>query len=157
MSAPLESAATARRSRSTASITGAAWVFGNGYELARILGPGRHFGEWWGQGIGRGYGLNEKRFSLFNTARWAPYGDTEYAIEPELNLYVVPILATGVANTDEIIDRTTERLHQGGSKAAYGFMKPEGVCIFHHSSRIVEKVFGDGTDQLHKWQQGDKA
>src|SRR5437762_12956973 len=36
------------------------------------LGPGRHFGEWWGAGIQRGYGLQkgEKRFSLFNCQRW---------------------------------------------------------------------------------------
>jgi hypothetical protein len=34
------------------------------------LGPGRHFGEWWGLGIQRGYGLQEKRFSLFATHRW---------------------------------------------------------------------------------------
>ena len=34
------------------------------------LGPGHHFGEWWGHGIQRGYGLpkGERRFLLFNTA-----------------------------------------------------------------------------------------
>lgn len=133
----------------------AAWVFGNGYELARILGPGRHFGEWWGQGIARGYGLNEKRFSLFNTARWASehLPSTDTAVEPELNLYHVPVLARGVRNTDSIIDAFVAGLHAVGSHAAPGFMRPEGVCVFHHTSRIVEKVFGDGTDALHKWQQ----
>lgn len=34
------------------------------------LGPGRHYGEWWGSGIQRRYGLAEKRFSLFNVQRW---------------------------------------------------------------------------------------
>src|SRR5438105_3732245 len=38
------------------------------------LGPGRHFGEWWGCGIQRGYGLKEKRFSLFNVMRWCLHG-----------------------------------------------------------------------------------
>ena len=38
------------------------------------LGPGRHFGEWWGHGIQRNYGLKEKRFSLFNVQRWALHG-----------------------------------------------------------------------------------
>ncbi len=45
----------------------ARWVEGNKQELLK-LGAGRHFGEWWGSGIQRGYGLQkgEKRFSLFN-------------------------------------------------------------------------------------------
>lgn len=49
----------------------AAWVSDNIPELLK-LGPGRHFGEWWGGGIQRGYALNEKRFSLFNVSRWQP-------------------------------------------------------------------------------------
>ena len=47
----------------------ARWAYEHKDELLG-LGPGRHFGEWWGQGIQRGYGLKEKRFSLFNTSRW---------------------------------------------------------------------------------------
>src|SRR4051812_22881421 len=47
----------------------AAWVQANVEELI-TLGPGRHFGEWWGKGIQRGYGLAEKKFSLFNVGRW---------------------------------------------------------------------------------------
>src|SRR5687768_14030130 len=43
----------------------AKWVADNAAELVK-LGVGRHYGEWWGQGIQRGYGLNDKRFSLFN-------------------------------------------------------------------------------------------
>ena len=48
----------------------AKWCEENRTELLR-LGHGRHFGEWWGQGIQRKYGLSEKRFSLFNVSRWA--------------------------------------------------------------------------------------
>ena len=47
----------------------AAWVLANVEELKK-LGPGRHFGEWFGRGIQRNYGLTERRFSLFNVARW---------------------------------------------------------------------------------------
>lgn len=47
----------------------AGWVQKNKEELLR-LGPGSHFGEWWGAGIQRTYGLKEKRFSLFNVSRW---------------------------------------------------------------------------------------
>jgi hypothetical protein len=45
------------------------WAHENKDDLL-TLGPGRHFGEWWGSGIQRKYGLTEKRFSLFNTSRW---------------------------------------------------------------------------------------
>ena len=43
----------------------AAWVEANREGLLQ-LGPGHHFGEWWGRGINRNYGLTERRFSLFN-------------------------------------------------------------------------------------------
>lgn len=46
----------------------ARWVHEHKEQLLR-LGPGTHRGEWWGSGLGRGYGLKEKRFSLFNTHR----------------------------------------------------------------------------------------
>ena len=48
----------------------AQWVESNRDQLLE-LGPGRHFGEWWGSGIQRGYGMEkgEKKFSLFNAVR----------------------------------------------------------------------------------------
>src|SRR4051812_15171611 len=58
------------------------WVKDNADDLAAMLGPGTHFGEWFGQGIQRGYGLGEKRFYLFQTGR---YRDALYPdlAEPE--------------------------------------------------------------------------
>lgn len=47
----------------------ARWAHDHKDELM-TLGPGTHFGEWWGHGIQRKYDLEEKRFSLFNVARW---------------------------------------------------------------------------------------
>ena len=47
----------------------AAWVHANANMLRRF-GPGKHFGEWYGAGIQRRYGLDHKRFALFNTGRW---------------------------------------------------------------------------------------
>ena len=44
----------------------AGWVEQNRAELLG-LGDGTHFGEWWGSGIQRNYGLTEKRFSLPST------------------------------------------------------------------------------------------
>ncbi len=47
----------------------ARWVEDNSEELAK-LGGGYHFGEWWGSGIQRRYGMDRKVFSLFNVGRW---------------------------------------------------------------------------------------
>lgn len=56
-----------------------AWVLLNAAELVAFLGPGRHFGEWWGAGVQRRYGVPNKRFSLFNVAR---YGAADAVADP---------------------------------------------------------------------------
>lgn len=60
----------------------ALWVERNRDALRDLLGPGYHFGEWWGQGIQRGYGLSERRFSLFNVARWGDVPGTSTTATP---------------------------------------------------------------------------
>ena len=107
----------------------ARWVRDNSNELLR-LGPGTHFGEWWGAGIQRGYGLKEKRFSLFNVTRWK---DDRPAC-----CGVVPTLYQG--NLDDMnISGILFDLEVKGSIAAPGFMKPEGVVIFHTASGALFK------------------
>ena len=103
----------------------ARWAWDNHEELAQ-LGPGRHFGEWWGQGIQRKYGLKEKRFSLFNTHQWS-----DDAVRPAC-CHVVPVLYSGMFDTARI-EATLTLLKATGSVAAPGFMKPEGVIVFHSS------------------------
>jgi hypothetical protein len=110
----------------------ARWVHENAAELAK-LGPGRHFGEWWGQGIQRRYGLDHKRFSLFQSTRWA-----DDAIRPAC-CHVVPVLWVGEFNTDAVSTQI-ERLRTFGSVAAPGFMQPEGVVVFHTASGGLSKV-----------------
>lgn len=104
----------------------AAWVRDHAAEL-RQLGPGRHFGEWWGSGIQRRYGLSEKRFSLFNTSRWA--------LERPSCCDVVPILYLGQFSTQAVDDAIND-LRQNGSRASHGFMKPEGVIVFHIAGNV---------------------
>lgn len=104
----------------------ARWVQGN-KDLLLGLGEGSHFGEWWGQGIQRGYGLTEKRFSLFNTSRWSES-------RPEC-CHVVPVLYTGNFDTSEI-NLALSNLLGFGSVAAPGFMKPEGIVAFHTAGRV---------------------
>lgn len=95
-----------------------------------VLGPGRHFGEWWGAGIQRRYGLAEKRFSLFNVSRW---GDERPAC-----CHVVPVLYRGPF-LQEAWDLALEGLRIVGSIAAPGFMKPEGIVIFHAQGNVLFK------------------
>lgn len=107
----------------------AKWAHANKEELLK-LGEGTHFGEWWGQGINRGYGLSEKRFSLFNTNRW-----NDDAVRPKC-CHVVPVLYKGDFDTKLISDNILGMLETSGSVAAPGFMKPEGVVIFHSAANM---------------------
>lgn len=118
----------------------ARWVAAHAEEL-KALGPGHHFGEWWGQGIQRGYGLTEKRFSLFNTYRW---GDP--ASRPAI-VGVVPVLSEPLDpfNTS-LVDALLAKLAVSGSVAAPGFMKPEGIVIFHIASQAMFKKTLDKND-----------
>ncbi len=106
----------------------AAWVRDNAEELA-LLGPGSHFGEWWGAGIQRRYGLDHKRFSLFNVDRWE-----NNEARPSC-CHVVPALYRGPFDT-AAIDDTLDKLARYGSVCAPGFMKPEGVVVYHTAARI---------------------
>lgn len=112
----------------------ARWVADNEFEL-RKLGLGTHFGEWWGSGIQRGYGLpkGEKRFSLFNVSKWA-----DPVVRPAC-CHVVPELARGF-DIRAVTEMALERLRNGGSIASPGFAKPEGVVTFHTASNGLFKV-----------------
>lgn len=108
----------------------ARWAYAHRDELL-ALGPGRHFGEWWGQGIQRGYGLTEKRFSLFNVSRWN-------AENVPACVSVVPTLYTGPFDTQIVMGELIQ-LAATGSEAAPGFMQPEGIVIYHTAAGICFK------------------
>ena len=126
------------------------WAHEHKGELMR-LGPGRHFGEWWGSGVQRGYGLppGEKRFSLFNVLRWCPHDQDPQAIPtgnpnngnnrmqeslPEC-VGLVPILWRGLFDQLDLNEILID-LRRNGSRAAPGFMRPEGVVVFHIAGRV---------------------
>lgn len=136
----------------------AAWVSKNADGLA-ALGLGRHYGEWWGSGIQRGYGLNgEKRFSLFNVTRWHAKGAAPLSFpkqDPRLPpsfttevpecCGVVPVLAVG--KFDELrFNDILSSLASEGSRAAPGFKSPEGIVVFHVAGQVGFKktIGGDG-------------
>lgn len=116
------------------------WAHENKEELLK-LGYGTHYGEWWGEGIQRRYGLKEKRFSLFNIGRWGEMykahlagHDTQF---PKC-CHVVPVLAEGVLDT-ALVDSVMAKLKAEGSVAAPGFMDPEGIVIYHIQARMMLK------------------
>jgi hypothetical protein len=128
----------------------AGWVAEHADELRDGLGVGLHFGEWWGEGIQRGYGLRainpdtgkrlpfpDRRFSLFNTARWHVDG-AKFEGRPEC-VGVVPVLYEGPFDVT-VANLIMERLDDEGSAAAPGFRPAEGIVVFHASSRQLFKA-----------------
>lgn len=109
----------------------ARWAYANKEELMK-LGVGHHFGEWWGQGVQRGYGMAEKRFSLFNTLRWGEHNpNTPNCVS------VVPVIP--VASVEEAIEFLTKT----GSVAAPGFERPEGAVMFDPDTETCFKIIMD--------------
>lgn len=126
----------------------AAWARAHQSELLG-LGLGHHCGEWWGSGIQRGYGLpkGERRFSLFNVTRWCAHGQEPQRIpsaDPRVVkmqevlppcCHLVPVLDRGMFST-EVVECAIWNLRVNGSKAAPGFMQPEGVVVFHVAGNV---------------------
>ncbi len=118
----------------------ARWAEGNKSDLLQ-LGPGTHFGEWWGAGVQRKYGMKEKRFSLFNTIRWLDKHGTngnELAEKQEFVpecCYVVPEIYKGVFDM-AAVEAAILTLKQIGSMAAPSFPDPEGVVVFHVAAGV---------------------
>lgn len=117
----------------------AAWVYDNARELTK-LGEGLHYGEWYGRGIQRGYGLIDRRFMLFNTDRWS---DPE--TRPEC-CEVATTLFRGTHDLTGAIDSALNDLMCDGSKHVPGFDRPEGVVVYHSASRGYFKVLLEGDD-----------
>jgi hypothetical protein len=116
------------------------WVLEHKDELIAGLGIGRHYGEWWGQGIQRKYGLTEKRFSLFNTHVWS-----DAAVRPKC-CHVVPVMYKGLFD-QTIIQDCLNNLREQGSMASIGFMKPEGIVIWHEAARVYFKKTIEGDEK----------
>jgi len=125
----------------------AAWAYEHKDELM-TLGPGTHFGEWWGRGIQRNYGLDHRRFSLFNVTRWVLHGQKPNTIgsanpnapaklqgvlPPCVGL--VPVLER-CAFDSALVNATLERMKFHGSQAAPGFLKPEGIVVYHLAAGV---------------------
>lgn len=112
------------------------WAKQNAIELTK-LGDGLHYGEWYGKGIQRGYGLDEKRFMLFNTDRWGNGAERPSCTE------VATVLVHGSTDLSADVRGAVEALRQHGSFHVPGFSNPEGVVVYHTAARQYFKVTVD--------------
>lgn len=131
----------------------AGFVQKNAEELFDLLGPGRHYGEWWGKGIQKRYtnahpGI--RGFALFNTEKhkdlhhWLPMdGGLQVLVEPVHVMYQGPY-------SEQAIRDTLEQLQKYGSWTS-PLDSSEGIVIFHTQSRQVYKITLDGND-AGKWE-----
>jgi RNA ligase-like protein len=113
----------------------AAWAMEHRGEL-EALGPGYHYGEWWGKGIQRNYSQTVRRFSLFNVHRWG-----EPFARPAC-CDIVPVLYEGLMEEYGVmkgVKIALAKLQEEGSFAAPGFMNPEGIVIYHKASNTLLK------------------
>lgn len=109
----------------------ARWAYERKEDLLK-LGPGYHYGEWWGSGIQRTYDLQEKRFSLFNTQWW----NDNNPHRPEC-CHVVPRLPV------ETIEQAKQFLLENGSLAAPGYMRVEGAIMYEPDTDTCFKIILD--------------
>lgn len=117
----------------------AQWVEENREEILK-LGRGRHFGEWFGYGIGpRGYGLPNKRWALFNTYR--PKETLPAVVENVTVLYQGPGL-----ELSRIVSEVMADLKVNGSKHVPGYMRPEGIVVYSSLTKTRYKVLCENDD-----------
>lgn len=111
----------------------ASWVAEHEDELQE-LGPGHHYGEWYGLGIQRGYGLTEKRFALFNVDRWEEMRPACCDVVPVISV------VSDVFALSNSVECAAQILRKFGSRIAPGFMNPEGIVIYHTAARQLYKM-----------------
>lgn len=121
----------------------AAWVMENAGDLAHALGAGQFSGEWYGHGIGRGYGLQkgDRRFAFFN-----PTLDVPECAE------IAPVLYQGarlLPSGECAVNFYIRKLSYSGSEAVRGWKQPEGVVIYHTAAGNYFKVTIEADNQ-HK-------
>lgn len=110
----------------------AKWVKDNATELFK-LGPGVHYGEWWGKGVNKRYPtMAGKKFSLFNVARWGGEAIRPACCDVVPQIYKGPLIQAA-------IDAAVTSLRDYGSIACPG-AKAEGIIVFHTAANMPFKI-----------------
>ena len=116
----------------------AVWCKDNAAELWK-LGPGRHYGEWFGEGIQKNpLNVEGKRLAMFNP-RWADQGPDCVEVVPQL----------GLMQDFISIDETMEELKRHGTYVEGGSGQAEGIIIYHLGSGQLYKATFDNPEG--KW------
>jgi hypothetical protein len=123
----------------------AQWTRGHARQLVEQLGVGRHYGEWYGAGIQRTYGLDHRRWALFNTKRWmtnrSVLADPIIALQREgVAVDVVPILYAGQWSSQAVEECLEDLRVHGSLLAASSGWSAEGVVVYHATSHHLYKV-----------------
>lgn len=113
----------------------AKWVKENEVEL-RKLNPGHHFGEWYGKGINRAYGLDEKRFMLFNAAR---YEGVDLPSVVEVETVLVKDLC--LEHLTGVLESIGKDMPKAGSVHVRGWPRAEGIVIRDSFGRVLKVVY----------------
>ena len=108
-------------------------------ERAARFRPGRHFGEWYGRGIQRGHGLQDRRFALFNRTD-GPRSARRAAASFQSSQRERWALTLCRNASKRCVRRKSRRP---------GFTRPEGIVIYHHASGGMFKVLLEN-DELPK-------
>ena len=105
----------------------ARWCLDNAEELYK-LGPGRHFGEWFGPGIQKNpLNVSEKRLAMFNP-KWIDQGPECIEVVPQLGLV-----------THDQIDEALRNLYDSGTQVKGGEGEAEGIMLYHEASQQIYK------------------
>jgi len=123
----------------------ARWVADNSEMLVDLLGPGYHYGEWFGQGIARNYALTRKWFALFQVDRYAEMAGNRAVDMDGIGMMLVPELLRAVTFCPNVLEQARFAL-SGGSKIN-NFPRPEGYVIFFEHNRATFKVVLDKHDE----------
>lgn len=119
------------------------FVMENKDEVIRLLGDGRHFGEWCGPGIQSGEGLSEREFILFD---WYRYQDLPARFR------VVPVLNHGIFDYASI-QIACDKLKTYGSALVSGFTNVEGIVVALDGKKFKKVLRNEST--THSGECGD--
>lgn len=128
----------------------AQWVRGNEQEIIAFFGHGRHYGEWFGCGIQRGYGMRERCFAPFNTGLFP-----EDRVDWIDGVVPTPVLWQGMlCDLSAGVEESMDILANEGSQTKPGFAwTAEGCMIWSRATGYLKVPF----EGAHKWEQLPKG
>lgn len=120
-----------------------AWAVAHSGWFMGHLGVGVHYGEWFGRGIQRGYGMTERRLALFDVERY----QTRLA-HAVTNPGVITVPALLEARDG---DEGLGWLGHMAPTSTLGPVPMEGVVLRHRVTGAVFKHLFDGQKEARPW------